>query len=75
MKNTYQLSQNKDLLIVTQENGDMSVVKVSDIKKKRDAAVDSKELNLKQFDDQIQEYERQLAFVAENTQSTETQEE
>lgn len=66
MKNTYQLSQNKDILIIVSESGEITAVRVADIDKRRDSAIASKDLNIEQFDAQIEEYEKQIAFVSEN---------
>ena len=70
MKNTYQLSQNKDILIIIDESGDITTEHIANHDKKLKASQDSKELNLKAFDTQIEEYQRQIDFVASQTETT-----
>lgn len=61
---TYQLTENKALLIVHDDDtGEYTVTPVLDLQKKREALVNSKQLNIESFDAKIAAVDAQIAFV------------
>lgn len=64
--NTYELTEDKKAIIVTYPDGMKSLFNVDDIANLKQGVINSKALVTQDFDKQIAEYDRQLAFIAES---------
>lgn len=62
--NTYELTEDKTAIVITDENGVKTLTTVSDLPNIKQGIINSKNLTVTTFDERIAEVDRQLAFVA-----------
>jgi hypothetical protein len=66
--NTYELTGDKRAIIVTDGvTGEKTLTPVADLVNKREGVQNSKDLNISIFDKQLEELDRQIAFIEEQT--------
>lgn len=64
--NTYEITSDKQAIVITDTEGIKTLVPVAELTTRRQAVEDSKALNIQTFDTQLSEIDRQIAFVSEN---------